>query len=55
MFIQHILYYLEVKTCSLKFLKKYNIIENIDGAYALGDSRIIIYPTCLLHILELYC
>lgn len=32
----------------LRTLKKYNIIQNLDGNMTLGDSRIIIYPSILM-------
>ena len=32
----------------LRTLKKYNIIQNLDGNMTLGDSKIIIYPSILM-------
>jgi len=32
----------------MKTLRKYNIIQNLDGNMALGDTRIIIYPSILM-------
>lgn len=32
----------------LRTLKRYNIIQNLDGNMTLGDSRIIIYPSILM-------
>ncbi|KGM92848.1 hypothetical protein Z968_13010 [Clostridium novyi A str. 4552] len=33
---------------SLRVLKRYNIIQNLDSNMTLGDSRIIIYPSILM-------
>ena len=33
---------------SLRTLKRYNIIQNLDANMTLGDSRIIIYPSILM-------
>lgn len=32
----------------MRTLRKYNIIQNLDGNMSLGDSRIIIYPSILM-------
>ena len=35
---------------ALRMFKSYNIVDPLDSDYALGDSRMIIYPTILLAI-----
>jgi len=35
---------------TIRLFKRYNLIEPLDSDYALGDTRIIIYPTILMAI-----
>lgn len=35
---------------SMRLFKKYNLVEPFDGDYALGDTRLIIYPTIMMVI-----
>lgn len=35
---------------AIRLFKRYNIVDPIEGDYALGDTRIIIYPTILVVI-----